>query len=203
MKLRLADIEEAIKDPRAFVRAQNKASRQFGRSRYLTLRNVALGYHKHYDLGISEALLESRLLSQFKSEKGNDECLEMLREYAAEFDKLGTTVASVRNNVKVPLTPDYVGFQVSGQVARLDVNPSGGYCAWLLTNKTDKWSEELRFPLLQYACATQLNVDVEEVVTGVYDFSRSVYTRLPYTKRQVRNARQKLKDLLDELKRVR
>lgn len=203
MRIRLSELQDAFSNPRAFVKAQAKARTGFRSNRYLFLRAVALDYHKHYDRGISEARLESKFVQNFKSTKGNDEYLEKLREYIAEFTALGTSVAKVRNNVRLSLPAEYADFEITGQVARLDVDPAGGYRAWLLTNRTENWRDEVRFPVLQSACAAQLNVDVEEVVPGVYDFSTGSYTELRSSKREVQSATRKLWKLLAEIKGIR
>jgi hypothetical protein len=162
-----------------------------------------LAYHAQNDLVISETLLESRLGQKFKGTKGNVECLEQLREYVAEFSALGTTVAKVRNRVKVVLPEEYQDYPITGEVARLDLHPAGGYRAWLFSNRTDPWADEIRFPLLQGACAAQLNVDVNEVVPGVYDFSANSYTEVRSSKKDILAAGRKLTKFLDELKRIR
>ena len=202
MKVRLTEIEEALRNPRAFAR-NREASRSAFKSRYLTLRTVALSFHKINDLNASEALLEQRLRKTFKTTKDNEDYLERLRQYASAYESLGTTVAKVRSNIRVPLPEEYADFQITGQVARLDVDPTGGYRAWILTNKTENWRDELRFPLLQIACANQLAVDVEEVVPGVYDFSTGSYTDLRYSRKDIQSARLKSIKLLDELNRYR
>lgn len=200
MKVRFPDLEEALRDPSEFFRNQGRRKSNFGPSRYLTLRSVGLGFHKDNDIGGSVALLEQRL-RKFKTARGNDSYVEKLREYVFNFQRLGTTVARVRNNVKLPLRTE--DFQVTGQIARLDVDPAGGYRAWLLTNKMEEWRDELRFPLIQVACASQLDVDVEEVVPGVYDFSTGQYTALPSDKKAVQRAQRRLLVLLDELRSLR
>jgi len=202
MRISLSNLQEAIKNPRAFIRAQRKPRTGFRYSRYLMLRSVALGYHAQNDLGVSEALLEARLIQKFKGTKGNAECLEQLRTYVSQFTALGTSVAKVRNRVTVVLPEEYADYPITGEVARLDLHPAGGYRAWLLTNRTEDWRDEIRFPLLQGACATQLNVDVKEVVPGVYDFSRSTYTELRFSENEIRTARRRLSKFLDELKQI-
>jgi len=203
MRISLSSLQEAIKNPRAFVRAQKKQRSGFRYNRYLVLRGVALGYHAQNDLGISEALLEARLIQKFKSTKGNDECMEQLRDYVTEFTALGTTVAKVRNRIRVVLPDEYADYAITGEIARLDLHPAGGYRAWLLTNRAQNWRDEIRFPLLQEACAVQLNVDVDEVVPGLYDFSQSSYTELSYSKKDIQTARRKLARFLDVLNGIR
>jgi hypothetical protein len=202
MRISLSNLQEAIKNPRAFIRAQRKPRTGFRYSRYLMLRSVALGYHAQNDLRVSEALLEARLIQKFKGTKGNAECLEQLRTYVSQFTALGTSVAKVRNRVTVVLRDEYADYPITGEVARLDLHPAGGYRAWLLTNRAEDWRDEIRFPLLQGACATQLNVDVKEVVPGVYDFSRSTYTELRFSENEIRTARRRLTKFLDELKQI-
>jgi hypothetical protein len=200
MRIRLSDLESARRNPRAF--AQGKLSGPTGyRSRYLTLRTVAMNFHAQNDLAASAALLDQRLRKQFKTTTGNKLCMEKLQTYVAAFEALGTSVARVRNNVTVRLPEEYAPFAVSGQVSRLDVAPLGGYRAWLFTNKSDPWRDELRFPLLQLASADQLGVGPEEVIPGVYDFSTGHYTELRYTKQELSRAGRDLLGFLDSLKR--
>jgi len=203
MKISLSSLEEAMKNPRAFLKAQKRPKTGFRYSRYLVLRGVALAYHAQNDLRISEALLETRLAQKFKNTKGNDECVEQLREYVAEFISLGTTVAKVRNRVHAVLPEEYKDYSITGEVARLDLHPEGGYRAWLFSNRTDAWADEIRFPVLQGACAAQLNVDIDEVVPGVYDFSTSSYTEVRSSKKDILAAGRRLNKFLDELKRIR
>ena len=203
MRISLSSLQEAISNPRAFLRAQKKPKTGFRYSRYLLLRSVALGYHAQNDLGTSEALLEAKLTQKFKGTKRNDECLEQFRDYVAEFTALGTSVAKVRDRVRVVLPDEYEDYAITGEVARLDLHPAGGYRAWLLANRTEDWRDELRFPLLQAACAAQLDVDVDEVIPGVYDFSRSSYVELRYSKKDIQTARRKLEKFLDELQGIR
>src|ERR1051326_4728934 len=137
MKLPLADLEEALRNPRAFARQARGSARGFGPTRYLALRSVALGFHKTNDINAAVEQLENRL-KEFKTTRDNDAYVEKLREYVVNFQALGTTVARVRSNIKVPLPPEYTDFQITGQIARLDVDPVGGYRAWLLANKAAK-----------------------------------------------------------------
>jgi hypothetical protein len=203
VKISLSNLEEAMKNPRAFLRAQKKPKSGFRYSRYMVLRGVALAYHDQNDLGISEALLAGRLIDKFKGTKGNDECVAKLRDYVAEFTALGTTVAKVRDRVKVVLPEEYKEDAITGEIARLDLHPAGGYRAWFFSSRTDAWENEIRFPLLQGACAAQLNVDVDEIVPGVYDFSAASYTEVRSSKKDILAAGRKLTKFLDELKGIR
>jgi hypothetical protein len=197
MKISLSNLQEAINNPRAFIRAQKKPRTGFRYSRYLMLRGVALGYHAQNDLGMSEALLEARLTQKFKGTKGNVECLEQFRDYVAKYTALGTTVAKVRDRVRVVLPDEYADYAITGEIARLDLYPAGGYRAWSLANRTEDWRDEIRFPLLQGACAAQLNVDVDEVVPGVYDFSRSSYTELRYSKNDIQSVEENARNSVE------
>jgi hypothetical protein len=105
--------------------------------------------------------------------------------------------------VKVALPEEYKGYAITGEVARLDLHPAGGYQAWLFSNRTDAWADEIRFPLLQGACAAQLKVDVDEVVPIIYDFSANSYTEVRSGKKDILAAGRNLTKFLDELKRIR
>lgn len=202
LKVSLGDLEEALRNPRAFVRNQGTGRSGFGRNRYMELRDVALGFHKENDIAASAALLEKRL-QQFKTTRDNDDYVLKFKEYVANFEELGMTVARVRNNVTLATSDEYNQFRVTGQVTRLDVDPDGGYRAWVFASKTEEWGDELRFPLIQAACADQLKVEIEEVVPGVYDFSTGEYTVLQSSKRKVQDARRRLLSLLEEMTKYR
>ena len=130
----------------------------------------------------------------------NERCIQQLQDYVSVFEKLGTSVAKVRNDVAVPLPEAYQPFRVTGQIARLDVAPKGGYRAWLFVSRGGSWEGELRFPLLQLASAAQLAVDPQEVIPGVYNFATATYTEVPSSKGALAKAHKELLQLLDSLK---
>jgi hypothetical protein len=203
LKVGLRDLEEALRNPGAWAREQGgKGKSRY--SRFNALRSTALDFHKNNDVTVAQKLLEERFRKSFRVTKGNDEYFEMLDTYATSFAALGTTFVRARDNIVVSLPDEFDDqFQVSGQIARLDMHPDGGYRAWMFARKADPWQGELRFPLLQTACAQQLNVPLEEVVPGMYEFSTGVYTQCQYTKRQVQAAMRKLSQLLKEIKQTR
>jgi hypothetical protein len=202
LKVPLGDLREALRNPRAFVRNQGAGRSGFGRNRYMELRDVALAFHKENDVDASVASLEERL-NRYKTTRDNEQYLSKLREYVSNFEALGTAVARVRSNIVLPTPEGYNDFRITGQVTRLDVDPAAGYRAWIFASRTEDWDDDLRFPLMQAACASQLDVDVEEVVPGVYDFSAGTYNVFQSTKRKVQNARRQLLSLLDEMAKYR
>jgi len=202
-KVGLREIEEALRNPRAFVRGQRTGG--YPRySRFMALRSTALDFHKDNDLSTAQRVLEERFRRSFKVIKGNDEYFDMLKKYVKSFLALGTTFVRARINVSIQLPEEYGDeFQVSGQITRLDIHPDGGYRAWLFSRTPEEWQAELKYPLIQEACAKQLNVGPQEIVPGVYEFSGGTYTQCQYTKHQIRAANGRLLRLLDEIKRVR
>lgn len=199
MKLRLSDVEIARSNPKAFVQGAVNGPKGF-KSRFVVLRSIAMSYHATNDLRAAITSLESRLQKQFKMQTANQRCVQQLQEYVVAFEKLGTSVARVRNDVTVPLPEEYQPFRVTGQIARLDVVSKGGYRAWLFVSKTGPWGEELRFPLLQLASAAQLAVDPQEVIPGVYNFATATYSEVPSTKAALAKAHKELLQVLDSLK---
>jgi hypothetical protein len=203
IRVGLRDIEEALLNPRAWVREQRgRAKSRY--SRFNALRSTALDFHKNNDAAAALKLLEERFQRTFRVTKGNDEYFKMLHTYVTSFATLGTTFVRARDNITISLPDEYSDqFQVSGQIARLDIHPDGGYRAWMFARKADQWQSELRFPLLQAACAQQLNVAPEEVVPGMYEFSTGTYTQCQYTRRQIQAATRKLLQLLQEIEQAR
>jgi hypothetical protein len=202
-RVSLRNLEEALQNPRAWVRGQ-QGQRSSRYSRFNALRSTALEFHKDNDLVAAQKSLEARFQRNFRVVKGNDEYFQMLHTYAKSFAALGTAFVRAYNNIVVLLPDEYRDqFHVSGQIARLDLHPDGGYRAWMFTRTADEWQRELRFPLIQAACARQLNVPAEEIVPGVYEFSTGTYTQCQYTTRQIQSATRRLLNLLQEIKQVR
>jgi hypothetical protein len=89
---------------------------------------------------------------------------------------------------------------ISGEISRMDIEPSGGYAAWLFRNNdVQDWQRELRMPLIQETLAHEMGVPLEGVIVGVYGFRRRVVQHRTYSVGEVRLAYSSLGDLLRQL----
>jgi hypothetical protein len=61
------------------------------------------------------------------------------------------------------------------------------------------WEDDPRMPLLQYGYAQRLDVAMEEVRVGMYDFETGVYSSRAYSSVEVKAARNSLNKLLEAL----
>ena len=88
---------------------------------------------------------------------------------------------------------------VSGQAARVDLVQSGGYGIWMFVRDQPDWESDPRMPLLQFSYAQRLNVSMDSIDVGVYDFEIGTYAARKFSSDEVRSARRKLAELLAAL----
>jgi hypothetical protein len=165
----------------------------------MVLRDAVARFHKE-GLARSRRYLERRLRG-FKNDDRKEATLDKFLWYTDECTTRAWPTFQTRMNVEVRIPrmpPDLI---CTGQIARVDLVPEGGYAAWLLRNATSEgWADELRVPLIQSALATAvLNVDISEVSVGVYGFEdRQVRVRC-FTSAEIESAERELDVLLRAL----
>jgi hypothetical protein len=193
----LRDLRVAFLDPAGYVRKVKSSARPAMRStKYGIFRNAVFEFHqKDQNLNQAAAYLEDKFKS-FRSQAELPKYIDWLDVYAKEFKSLDTKVVQTRANVQVPLPDQYAGVRVSGQVARIDLNPSGGYNAWVFVRDEPEWAVDPRMPLLQDVVANKLAAELDEVEVGVYDFVRGKHLVAQFDGLQVKAARKQLINLL-------
>lgn len=201
MKIPLRELEEARRDPSAYVRRRRAAAgkKSIGyKSKYLTLQRAVYRFHRsNNDLMAAQEYLEQSYLKQFKRPEQLAKYGEQLERYAEEFTSLGSTVIRVKDRLAIPLPQKLsdAGFRVSGEIPRIDLTGEG-YTAWLFAKKTERWEEELRLPIIQAAYARELGVGEDEVKVGVYDFSKGEHKLFDFSARELRAAQNELHKLV-------
>lgn len=202
-RLSLRELEEASADPVGYRAKLYGTPRQAQGSIYFNaLRNAIFNFHKpQWTASQAENYLQERLAGAANAAR-RDEVLDQLRWYVEEYEARGWATFLTRLTVDVPL-PDSApaDLAVSGQIARVDLVPSGEYAGWLLLSGDGRgWRQELRMPLYQEALARKMNVPVDETILGVYAFrNRSVeYTR--YSVAEVKAAHLSLEQVIHRLR---
>jgi hypothetical protein len=122
-----------------------------------------------------------------------------LERYVREWRRQGNPLIRYRDNLAIPISKKYSTFTVSGQAARVDLVPSGGYAVWMFGRNALDWEDDPRMPLLQYSYAERLSVGMDSIAVGIYDFETSVYNTRTFSAIEVRAARRSLNELLEAL----
>jgi len=187
MKISHAHLEELRGDPQSFT---TLPVRRFGGiSMYRRWQLVLKTLHAD-GLRIARDRLRETLESNYNHNRRNtkqfDALLHALEQYSQEFNHLGGVAVEVLRPMKLIVSPKLT---IGGEVARLDLNPAGGYSAYLLSKEgLSGWKGELRFPLLQGYIAGQLSAPLSEVSVGVYSLEIGAHKRRVFSAAEVRNA---------------
>jgi hypothetical protein len=153
-------------------------------------------FHKTNDLKTAQDYLETKINKNFKAVSDLSKYVLWLQTYVREFGALGNNFVQVRDNVTLPLPSRFSKIVVSGQAARIDLNPAGGYAVWIFARNSPTWEKDPRMPLLQQAYATKLGVSLQDIEVGIYDFVVGRHFRTNYSEAQVRRPQRSLWKLL-------
>jgi hypothetical protein len=202
MRISLSELEQARRDPRAYVRQrEGRGGGFFFKSGYATLQRAVFRFHQSKgNLEEAKKYLQESYERQFKHRQKLEGYIEQLERYTLEFANRGNRVFKVRDRLVIPV-PEELANQVSvtGQIPRLDFVPSGGYNVWLFAKQPVDWRAELRLPLIQAAYSKKLTAGLNEVKVGVYDFSTATYTDYSFDEQEVTEANHELVDLLQQV----
>lgn len=202
-RLPLRELEEANADPAGYRAKLYGPPRQAQGSIYFnTLRNAIFNFHKpQWTAAQAESYLEDRLASAANASK-KAEVSDQFRWYVSEYETLGWTKFLTRLTVDIPLPACAPAeLTISGQIARVDLVPSGGYAGWMLLSGNGRgWRRELRMPLSQEALARKMNVPIDEIIVGVYAFRSRSVEHTSYSATEVGEAHLFLKRIVERLR---
>jgi len=182
-RIPLRDLKEALSNPAKYARSfQPGRDNGFPRPSKYGMLLFAIGeFHKTNDLQRAQKYLETAIVKNFKHVSDLSKYVTWLHLYAREFRALGNNCFKVRNNIAIPLPPKFSGMTVSGQAARIDLSPSGGYAVWVFVRNAPDWKEDPRMPLLQLAYSKRLGVGIDDVTVGTFDFVLTKHTSTQYS----------------------
>jgi hypothetical protein len=168
MKVSHGQLELLREDPAAFVARQG--AMRFNRPSMFRMWQYALKRVHSGNLDAAAEYLRETILSNFKvndqNEKRLDELVDMLDQYAAAFTSLGHVAVEVLRPINVVIHPKLT---IAGEVTRLDLVPSGGYAAIVLSREQgEDWRRQIRFPIIQAHYAKKLNCSLNEIAVGIY-----------------------------------
>jgi hypothetical protein len=152
-KLPLRKLDEARQNPAAFRArlAAGGGKDGWGATYFGALRDAIFRFETNGQDERDAARYLDRRLAAFKSAKKKDETLDHLAWYAAARKARREVVVRTRESISISLPPSAAqDVRVSGQIARIDLRPSGGFCCWLFSNlPLTAWDQQLRMPLIQ------------------------------------------------------
>lgn len=204
-RLPLGHLEDALRNPPAYrLRMNAGTSSPFGETYAGALRQTIFRYHASGDADEAYRYLEQRLANSGRLRSGRrvNETLENLEWYVEEHRRRAWPTFQVGLRLIVPSSSRAPSDIVcSGEVARLDLMPAGGYAGWMISGDTEPgWESQLRFPLIQNALArTTFGVPDSEVSVGVYDFASRRALLTSYSEPEIRRATRRLGELLRAL----
>lgn len=205
MRISLRELEEVRRSPDAYLKKQaNTEGLGFNpKSKYRVLVMSIYQFHRSgNDLSKAQDYLEKGF-TKFKEQKELIPYIHQLEQYATYFNGSGAVVFKVKDNITVPLDLELknADFRVSGEIPRLDITPDG-YTAWLFSNKTVDWENELRLPVIQATYAELLNVEIDDIKINTCDFPQQLQNSYHFTREQITNARQELNTLLKVIQNI-
>jgi hypothetical protein len=145
--------------------------------------------------------LRKTVLSNFKINERNerrlDELLDMLYEYSTAFESLGHVAVEVLKPMNLAINPKLT---ISGEITRLDLVPTGGYAAVVLSREEgEDWRRQIRFPLIQAHFAEKLNCSLKDVTVGIYSLPDATYELHRFTTSRVSAAQTEIATLAARL----
>jgi hypothetical protein len=196
----LADLRTAFSNPGKYAKTFTGQSGGGGPSKYGMFLHAIGEFHRTNNLQEAQEYLQRTIERNFKNIGDLPDYARKLQVYAREFRQLGNTFVRVRDMVEVPIATEFAEFVVSGQAARFDLVPTGGYAAWVFVRDVPDWRDDPRMPLMQLGYSKKLGVATEEVLVGVYDFDAGAHSTERFSTSQINRARRNLRGLLALLK---
>lgn len=199
MKISHGQLELFRFDPNAFT-AQRATRPLVGKSMFRMWQYSLKKLHSE-NLGIAATHLQNIIHSNFKINRNNEKRLDdlifMLYQYADAFSTLGNIALEVLKPISLVISPKLT---ITGEITRLDLVPTGGYAAFLLSrDKCENWQEQIRFPLIQAHFAIKLNCQLQDVSVGIYSIPEGKHEIHRYTVSHVNSAQNEITTLASRL----
>src|SRR5438552_1604159 len=138
-RIPLGDLRIALSNPAQYAKSFQPGEGGGGPSKYGMLLFAIGEFHKTNDLKKAQDYLETRITKNFRNVNDLAKYVLWLQLYAREFRALGNNFVNVRDNIAIPLPARFGGLTVSGQAARIDLDPSGGYAVWVFVRDAPDW----------------------------------------------------------------
>jgi len=202
LKISLTQLEEARKNPSTFrVNHENKEPSGRNPTIYSAFRNAVFEFHKTSNFSSAMNYLESHL-EKFSDQKKCQKAVSNLLWYVEEYQKFNWPLIQTRLNIVIPLSTKYEdSLRLSGQVSRLDINPNGGYGAWLFRSKGfEGWENELQMPIIQNAVGVELGKNEKPpIIVGIVSFEEHYIGLHEYSEVEIAQAHSNLESIFRQM----
>lgn len=190
MKISHSKLEIARTDPKTFKKKVSAAGGIFRPSRYRYWQYSTRFYHKNEDDRDETVKYLAKLFNGFVQNKKADELLDKhisyLDAYIDDFKKLQTVPIEIGSRLEINIKN---GHLITGEIQRVDFNMDSGYDVYVMNKKDKDWSNELRFPVIQYYYAQNIfKCEIEEVSVGVFCFESLKHEKNSYSEQTVTEA---------------
>jgi hypothetical protein len=196
IRIPLVELKVALSNPSKYAKSFRPGEGGGGPSKYGMLLFAIGEFHKTNDPQKAQEYLDLHITKNFKNVSDLDKYANWLQVYVREFRALGNNFVGVRDNIAMPLPARFSGLTVSGQAARIDLNPAGGYSVWVFVRDEPSWKEDPRMPLLQLAYSQKLGVGLDDVSVGTFDFVAGKHATVRYSRIRVNKTQRALWKLL-------
>lgn len=202
LKIPFTDLEKARENPPSYrANHENKKKSGMKPTVYMVLRNALFEFHKTSSYQVAMNYLETHL-EQFSNRRKCEDAVDQLQWYIDEYTKLRWHLVQTRKNIVVPLSTQYSdSLRISGQVSRLDMNPNGGYAAWLIRSKgANGWTKELQMPIIQNAIGVDLGkVHKARVIVGIVSFEERYIDLHEFSEDEIKKAHLDLEAIFKQM----
>lgn len=186
MKISHREIDQAIKDPRAWQKAKLQSEFfQIGYDGYLRI-GIYRYHNKNSLLAAERHLLKlfSRAGHRLKDQARKGDVLERLHFYESWYRSSGLIFIQCRVRLSLPFESDNF---LTGEISRVDATQSGTQGV-LLGNAANDWDTNTQFPLLQLAISNVYNVPLSEISVGVQQLDGSGLSTRSFSEGECKNA---------------
>jgi len=199
MKVSHGLLESFRADPTGF--AVRQGSRHFNGPSMFRMWQYALKRLHAENVESAAEYLQDAIVSNFKVNDRNesrlDDLVDALHRYAASFESLGHIAVEVLKPMNLVINSKLT---IAGEVARLDLVPSGGYAAFVLSREEgEDWRRQIRFPLIQAHFASKLNCSLKDIAVGIYSVPTGVHELHRFTASRVSAAHAEISSLARRL----
>jgi hypothetical protein len=200
IKIKLGQLEIVRQNPIAYKNSYGSSSGIRSWGYFNALREGIRLFHKSGDNESQAVQYLANLLQRFKSDSKIEDTLEEFQWYVGNYFDRSWPTSEVFHNIVVPTDHDPLMVKCSGEISRLDIVPSGGYCAWVFhSDKADNWKSELRMPIIQKITGDILGVPISEVKVGVISFKEKYSDYCSYIQEEINDSFSELNSIVSQV----
>jgi len=183
MRISHGQLEDARRDPAAWLRSRAASTGFSGQSKLQNLGWALRVYHRE---SLESALLYLERRFEARHYRRLDAYIGYLLGYDQQFKLKPACQVVFGDRVALPLGNDV---ELRGEIGRLDVEAVAGYSVWLFTEEfPQNWTRQLRMPLLQMHYASKMGAPSDEVSVGFYSYSQARYLSTSYSASRIARA---------------